>query len=277
MNMDFKYFDDLWNQGNADLDKQKKHWDKRAEEFNQYRSHTAEQRIEKLKDYFNEKGLSYENGDVLDIGCGTGQLSLEFAKKAKSVTGLDISTEMIQFANNHASTEGITNVQFYEQPWEEIDLAALGWTKKYDLVAAIMSPAIGSRASLEKMMEASKGSCFMSGHVEKYEKVKAEIIDKVLHRKSDNYDHGRNIYCSFNILWLYGIHPELTYHTIERENDRTLEEAFIYYCAQLEMKNTLTSTEKQAIQQHLEKIARNGRVKDTFRSKSAWLYWKVVS
>lgn len=159
-------------------------------------------------------------------------------------------------------------------PWEEIDLDDLGWTKKFDLVAAIMSPAISSRASLEKMMRASKGACFMSGHVEKYEKVKSEIEQNVLQRKSDSYEHGRNIYCSFNTLWLSKIYPEISYQIVERENVRTVDEAFTYYCAQMEMEKTLTEVEKQTVKQFLEKIAEGGRVRDTFRSKCAWLYWE---
>jgi hypothetical protein len=37
----------------------------------------------------------------------------------------------------------------------------------------------------------------------------------------------------------------------------------------------LSEDEQQAVQAYLEKIALNGRVKDTFRSKTAWLFWKM--
>lgn len=271
--MSFKYFDDLWNQGNADLEKQKMHWDARAKEFNKYREQTGEERIRKLMEFFEQQKVSLKNLDILDIGCGAGQFSLEFAKQAKSVTGLDISTQMIEYANHNAQTEGITNVQFLELPWENIDVSAQGWHKKYDLAVAIMTPAVDSRQSLEKMMEASKGYCFMSGHLERFEKVKAEIEQNVLHKNVGKSTHGKGIYCSFNILWLNGIYPEISYHSMERENDRTVEEAFTYYCSQLEMKKALTVPEKEAIKEYLEKVAQNGRVKDTFRSKTAWLFW----
>ncbi len=253
------------------------HWDARAKEFNEYRQQTSEEKVAKLLGFFNQYKISLENLDILDIGCGAGQFSLEFAKQAKSVTGLDISTQMIEYANHNAQTERITNVQFLELPWENIDLATLGWHKKFDLTVAIMTPAINSRQSLERMMEATKGYCFMSGYLERHEKVKQEIEQNVLHREPRKPDHGRSIYCSFNILWLYGIHPEISYHSMERENDRTVEEAFAYYCAQLEMKNALKDAEKDAIRVYLEKIAQNGRVKDIFKSKTAWLFWKNTS
>lgn len=273
--MDFQYFDEIWKKGAADLAKLKKHWDIRADEFNSYRSHTVELRSKKIMDYLVQKDITIDGMDVLDIGCGSGQISLEFAKRAKSVTAIDISTRMIDYAVTNAQAAGITNARFSELPWENADLQALNWCGKFDLVLAIMTPAVDSRQSLEKMTAASKGYCFMSGYLERNEKVKAEIEQTVLHRKPQNTDHGRAIYCSFNILWLHGIHPEITYHYLERENDRTVEEAYTYYCSQLEMRNPLSEDDRQAIQTYLEKIAFNGRVRDTFQSKTAWLFWRT--
>ncbi len=41
-----------------------------------------------------ELGLA-PGGSVLDVGCGTGRHSIELAKRGYSVTGLDISSEML--------------------------------------------------------------------------------------------------------------------------------------------------------------------------------------
>ena len=202
--IELQYFDDMWNQNTIDLGKQKKHWDLRAKEFNDYREQTAEDRTGRLINYLMRKGVAYENKEVLDIGCGTGRFSLEFAKKAKSVIGIDISNEMIKYANENAEVQKSNNTHFYELPWEEADLNSLGWNKKYYLVTAIMAPVISSRQSLEKMMAASNGYCFMSRYVERHEEVLTQIEQTILHRQHRKIDHGRDIYYSFNILWLYG-------------------------------------------------------------------------
>jgi len=272
--MSLQYFDHLWSQANTDLDKQKANWDARAEEFNSYRNTKGEERISKLFDFFAKKDISLESLDILDIGCGAGQFSIEFAKKAKQVIGLDISTKMIAYANENAEREGSTNTQFYALPWEDIKLTEWGWQKKFDLVIANMTPAVNSRHSLEKMIDASRGACFMSGFVDRDEKVKREIEQNILQQNPNNEGHRKAIYYSFNILWLHGIYPEIFYHNMVHENDRTVEEAFLYYCCQLESKNSLTDKDKENIRKYLEKIAINGRVQDIFKSKTAWLFWQ---
>ncbi len=272
--MDFEYFDKLWGQGDADLAQQRNHWDIRAEEFNNYRAQTANERIQQLIDFLACKGMTLENMDILDIGCGAGQFALAFAKKAKNVVGVDISPKMIEFAKQNAIDNGVSNVQFHVFPWEEIDVAQYGWNKRFDLAVANMTPAITSRVSLEKMMAISKGYCFMSRYLERYEEVLEKIKQNVLKRNYERSDYGRDIYCSFNVLWLYGIHPEIKYLYMDRENDRSPEEAYTYYSSQLDMEGSLTDLQKQALKDYLLKIAQHGRVKDNFKSKVAWLFWK---
>ncbi|MCW2255799.1 SAM-dependent methyltransferase [Providencia alcalifaciens] len=53
-------------------------------------------------------GFSEINGDILDIGCGTGN-SLKFIKKSEinSYLGIDISPDMIEFAKNNHSDEKV--------------------------------------------------------------------------------------------------------------------------------------------------------------------------
>lgn len=272
MNDKIDYFDEIWNRKKSDPSASKILWDNRAREFNKHRHN---ERVNQIVDFLISRQTLDKNAEVLDIGCGTGKYSLEFAKRAKKVVGLDISTNMIEFAEKNALKENLTNTEFMVLPWEDADIEALGWKKKFKLVAAIMTPAINSRTCLDKMIEACDGYCIMSGHLDKREKVKDEIEKNVLDREPSTIDYGRNIYCSFNVLWQYGIYPELTYYDMKSEKVRTVEEAFGYYCSQLQRKYEINEEEKLDIKEYLNKISQNGQVKDIFESKTAWLFWKI--
>ncbi len=49
---------------------------------------------------------------VLDLGCGVGRYSTEFAKKCKSVLAIDYSPTFIEYAEKAARDEGISNITF---------------------------------------------------------------------------------------------------------------------------------------------------------------------
>jgi 2-polyprenyl-3-methyl-5-hydroxy-6-metoxy-1,4-benzoquinol methylase len=57
----------------------------------------------------------FKPGDtVLDFACATGLFSLELAKDAKEVHGIDISSEMIVIANKKVSERGIKNADYVQ-------------------------------------------------------------------------------------------------------------------------------------------------------------------
>ena len=50
----------------------------------------------------------YKNGKpelVLDLGCGTGRMTLELAKRGYDMTGVDYSVEMLDIARENAEDE----------------------------------------------------------------------------------------------------------------------------------------------------------------------------
>jgi magnesium-protoporphyrin O-methyltransferase len=49
---------------------------------------------------------------VLEVGCGSGQYSVELAKRGADVTGIDIAPNMIQVSRRLAESDGVKNCRF---------------------------------------------------------------------------------------------------------------------------------------------------------------------
>lgn len=61
---------------------------------------------------------------VVDLGAGSGQLSIPFARLARSVLAVDISPAMIELLRANAAAAGVDNVEARVGPIESIDLPA---------------------------------------------------------------------------------------------------------------------------------------------------------
>ena len=84
----------------------KEFWDARSElcvkDFNCKSSRQEnEDRYQYTDDFLVAQGLYNGNSEILDIGCGPGMFTARFAEKARSVTGLDISGKMVEYARQN--------------------------------------------------------------------------------------------------------------------------------------------------------------------------------
>jgi SAM-dependent methyltransferase len=79
----------------------------------------------------------------------------------------------------------------------------------------------------------------------------------------------------FNILWLTGYYPSITYVDTDQEHVRTVEEACVYYGTLFETENNSGDEKNDLIKSYLDGISVNGFVIEKVRTKTAWIYWKV--
>lgn len=77
---------------------------------------------EKWVRFFEEKVDNYKFPvkSILDVGCGTGELAILLSKKGYSVTGVDLSEEMLSIAFEKVSKAGVS-VHLYEQDMRELE------------------------------------------------------------------------------------------------------------------------------------------------------------
>jgi cyclopropane fatty-acyl-phospholipid synthase-like methyltransferase len=106
---------------NEELKKQKNYWDKEVAAFDAIYSHDkgclgnlADRLLRwdmyKRFEYTMANSEPIEGRTFLDVGCGTGRYSLEYARrKARLVVGLDISTEMVKTCSKRAEALGFAD------------------------------------------------------------------------------------------------------------------------------------------------------------------------
>jgi SAM-dependent methyltransferase len=68
--------------------------------------------FDKITKRILDQSLRLEQKKVLDLGCGIGRLTLWMARKARDVTGVDISEEMTRVARDAAASQRLLNTAF---------------------------------------------------------------------------------------------------------------------------------------------------------------------
>src|SRR5476649_1733667 len=83
------------------------HWDKRAAGFDADFGHSIATDAERTAwDRVLDLVVPAGPLDALDIGCGTGFLSLELAGRGHRVTGIDLAVQMLAEARRKAAAQG---------------------------------------------------------------------------------------------------------------------------------------------------------------------------
>jgi 2-polyprenyl-3-methyl-5-hydroxy-6-metoxy-1,4-benzoquinol methylase len=77
-------------------------------------------------DFLIEELALPSGGSVLDVGCGTGRHSIELARRSYSVTGLDLSREMLARAAASAEAAGVS------VEWVRSDASRFALPERYD-------------------------------------------------------------------------------------------------------------------------------------------------
>lgn len=76
-----------------------------------------------------KRKLNLKNKTILDLGCGSGRMSFQFAKKAKKVIGIDFSDSSINLAKSYKEKLQINNVEFFVS-----DIQSLNLSEPFDII-----------------------------------------------------------------------------------------------------------------------------------------------
>jgi len=105
------------------------YWNNKTNTINENMTHWNELTKKQLK----QLPLSSET-TVLDVGAGTGRMTLPIAKQAKNVTALEPSKKMLTRLKENAKKQQIFNIKYINQPLELLEI-----NYSHDLVVASFS------------------------------------------------------------------------------------------------------------------------------------------
>ncbi|MBC8223300.1 class I SAM-dependent methyltransferase [Candidatus Bathyarchaeota archaeon] len=145
---------------------------------------------------------------VLEIGAGTGLLTIPVAKKARQVTVVEPSETMLRVLQSKILKEKISNVSIIKKKWENIDV---GRVNPHDvLLAAYSLYMINIEEAIGRIKRLCKGSVLIiDSHLYENDGLRAadEILRKLLNLEELPYCSSYTLLA--NVLYQLGIHPNI--------------------------------------------------------------------
>jgi len=107
--------------GTANIARQRRFWTARAASWD----HGAQTNpgLVKVVEAVLQEAAGDPSRRAVDLGCGSGQLTIPLARAVSSVMAVDISPRMIELLADNAARAGATNIEGVASPIERLDLA----------------------------------------------------------------------------------------------------------------------------------------------------------
>jgi 2-polyprenyl-3-methyl-5-hydroxy-6-metoxy-1,4-benzoquinol methylase len=105
----------------ANIARQERFWTRNARSWDHGAANNPG--LVKVVDRVITEGALAPGQRVVDLGCGSGQLTLKIAPRVASVLAIDVSKAMIELLDEHARAAGIDNVDGRAVPIERLELA----------------------------------------------------------------------------------------------------------------------------------------------------------
>ncbi|MDD4446451.1 MAG: class I SAM-dependent methyltransferase [Methanothrix sp.] len=249
-------------------------WDKRAEGFSRnIKSDRREKKRTEVFELIKKTGLELNGAEVLDIGCGPGTLAVPLAEMGARVTALDISVEMLKKLENRVREEGLTSIKTIQSSWSDIDIDALGFQSRFDLVIASMTPGINGPETFEKMIQASRNVCYYSNFVSRKWDVSYYELYQVLFGEKYG-DGGYGFHLPFMYLYSMGSRPFIKISKNNWKSDETVDSMVETVSGFFGGRKDIDDEMRLRMRRYFEERAEGGRYHSETESITGMMVWE---
>lgn len=157
--------------------------------------------------FINKKKADYQisGTKLLDLGCGTGELSVRLAQNGYHVTGVDLSSEMLSVARLKADQKGL-QIDFYQQDMTELELIG-----NYDVIG-IFCDSLNYLQSPEEVKQTfARVREYLHDHgLFMFDVHSLYKMDRIFLNQTFTYDQG-------DICYIWHCFPGEAPHSVEHE------------------------------------------------------------
>lgn len=244
-------------------------WDKRALNFNKSTMQHRERTLKQIGRFQLKPEYS-----VLDVGAGTGRLSVPIAKLVAKVTAIDQSTGMLNCLKGNMEDEGLTNIDCIHKRWEDIELGED--IEPHDVVIASHSLGMFDlQEAIEKMDAAAKKYVYVLTFAGKwmFDEGEEDLWERIHDRPRRHRAWHSDYMLLYNILHDMGIYANVEVKEVEHEQHYdNLDDAVIRW---KDMRD-IPPEKEHILRDHLSNILEsdgNGGYFFKRNSKSAMIWW----
>ncbi len=181
-------------------------WDKRAQEFNRSTKEHNERTDRQVASLRLDPDYT-----VLDVGAGTGRLSVPIAKRVMQVTSIDQSRGMLDCLEENMAEESLSNFHCLQKRWEDVQLGVD--IEPHDVVIASHSLGMFDlQEALEKMNAAAKKYVYIFTSAGKwfFDDLEEELWERIYDRPPRRGGGWRSDYMLlYNVLHDMGIYANV--------------------------------------------------------------------
>ena len=230
---------------------------------------------EKMIQLLRDRGLFHEGMRVLDVGCGTGRMTIPFAEQGAQVVALDFSEGMLARLRDAIPRSAAARIEIAQDDWDGIDLAERAWEGLFDLVFAAMTPAIRTPESFLKLHHASRLGCCFQGWAGKREDLLLEGLWRHL-LDTPMPPMAWDLTLAFNLLRAMGFSPTIEFHDIGWEHVQSVDKAAEFFVEFFrEHLSDARATLRDRIVEYLDRLTEDGKVHRQTTGQTGVMTWRV--